>query len=279
VLLNWAAPNQLGSISSWRKLINDPIRIGNAHGATPAEMSRGRRAAERLVNVLLPQFFLRRDKSLIASELPKKTDRVVFCPLADGQEEAYKNFAESAIVEWIKEVHQPCTCNSGKSRGWCCYAIIPEYGSWQSFVFPCIHTLSKIANHVALLVPPSLEPKDKQERAIRLLKIACPKQWESFVREQDNVIKFADAQLCGKWQILRQLLNLWHHDGHKVLVFSHSVRLLTMLHWLFSREKYSISFLSGQMSNEQRKDEVAEFNANPDQFVFLISTKAGGVGL
>lgn len=71
----------------------------------------------------------------------------------------------------------------------------------------------------------------------------------------------------------------WHQNGDKVLIFSHSVKLLKLLEHLFHNTNYNVSFLSGSMPNEDRQKTVDDFNTDPNQFVFLISTKAGGVGL
>ena len=61
-----------------------------------------------------------------------------------------------------------------------------------------------------------------------------------------------------------------------MLIFSHSVKLLRMLEVLFKNTSYNVSFLSGSMPNEERQATVDDFNSDPRQFVFLISTKAGG---
>ena len=82
-----------------------------------------------------------------------------------------------------------------------------------------------------------------------------------------------------QWVILKKLLKYWHGKGDKVLVFSHSVRLLRMLEVLFKNTSYNVSFLSGEMQPQDRQKTVDEFNSDPKQFVFLISTKAGGIGL
>jgi superfamily II DNA/RNA helicase len=82
-----------------------------------------------------------------------------------------------------------------------------------------------------------------------------------------------------QWKILKKLLKFWHENGDKVLIFSHSVLLLKMLQHLFQKTAYNVSFLSGSMPNEDRQQTVDDFNSDPSQFVFLISTKAGGVGL
>ena len=52
-----------------------------------------------------------------------------------------------------------------------------------------------------------------------------------------------------------------------------------MLQTLFLGVSYNVSYLDGSMSYDDRFAVVREFNTDPTQFVFLISTKAGGVGL
>ena len=49
-----------------------------------------------------------------------------------------------------------------------------------------------------------------------------------------------------------------------------------MLEVLFKNTSYNVNFLSGSMPNEDRQKTVDDFNSDPHQFVFLISTKAGG---
>ena len=97
-LLNWTNPGRLGPISIWKQAICLPLTFGQSHDATVSQLGTARRTAERLVKNLLPTFFLRRTKALIAHQLPKKSDRVVFCPLTETQGEAYNNFCDSEIV-------------------------------------------------------------------------------------------------------------------------------------------------------------------------------------
>jgi SNF2 family DNA or RNA helicase len=279
-LLNWTNPGRFGSLASWRACISEPLRIGQAHDATIPELAKARKIAEMLVHNLLPQFFLRRMKSLIADQLPKKSDRVVFCPLTDTQADAYENFVSSDVIEYIKNSNEPCSCGSGMKQGWCCAAVIPDRGKWQVHVFPAIVTLQKISNHLALLIPLSTAPKEQQDKDLDNLQVAVPDQWKELYRQKDSIMNFANQEFCGKWKVLKRLLQFWYAGGDKVLVFSHSVRLLKMLQILFtSTTSYNVSYLDGSMSYEERSRTVDDFNANPSQFVFLISTRAGGVGL
>jgi SNF2 family DNA or RNA helicase len=280
-LLNWANPGVLGPVNTWKAQICEPLKIGQSHDATLSELSRARKTAKKLVENLLPQFFLRRMKTLIADQLPKKIDRVVFCPLTETQAEAYENFLDSDIVDYIKHSTQICDCGTGQKRGWCCYRFIPERepSAWQAYVFPAITVLQKLSNHLAILIPQGSDPKEKQDKDRNYLELALPKQWEDLYRSRDSIVNYANPEFCGKWKVLRKLLRWWHSNGDKVLIFSHSVRLLKMLQMLFHHTSYNVSYLDGSMSYEDRAKVVDEFNADSRQFVFLISTKAGGVGL
>ncbi|OJJ46975.1 hypothetical protein ASPZODRAFT_131891 [Penicilliopsis zonata CBS 506.65] len=278
-LLNWTNPGKLGPVSVWKKTISDPLKIGQSHDATLQQLSKARRTAKKLVENLLPQFFLRRMKTLIADQLPKKSDRVVFCPLTQTQADAYENFLNSDIVECIKTASEPCTCGSRKKAGWCCHQFVPGRGRWQSYVFPAIANLQKLSNHLAILIPQGVDPKEKQDKDLEMLEIAVPEQWQQLYSTRDSIMNYANPEFCGKWKVLRKLLKWWHANGDKVLVFSHSVRLLKMLQMLFHHTSYNVSYLDGSMSYEERAQAVDDFNSDPQQFVFLISTRSGGVGL
>lgn len=279
-LLNWANPGKLGPMFEWNTFIAGPLKIGQSHTATWSQLRRARRTARMLVKNLLPRFFLRRMKSLIADQLPKKSDRVVFCPLTTTQADAYESFLESTIVEYIMYSTEHCDCGSGKKSGWCCRRIIPGTEStWQSFVFPAIMLLQKLSNHLAILMPRQNDASEKQEKELEMLQIALPDHWEDLYKSRESIVNFANPEFCGKWKVLRKLLKFWHANGDKVLVFSHSVRLLKMLHMLFVNTSYNVKYFDGSLSYDERARVVDEFNSDPKQFVFLISTKAGGVGL
>ncbi|MCJ1299900.1 hypothetical protein MMC08_002694, partial [Hypocenomyce scalaris] len=278
-LLNWTNPGKFGPISTWKASISEPLKMGQSHDATVYQLSKARKTAKALVENLLPQFFLRRMKTLIAHQLPRKSDRVVFCPLTDTQADAYENCLDSDIIQYIKTSSDLCACGSHKKCGWCCHQFLPDGGKWQSYVFPAISNLQKLANHLAILIPQGIDPREKQDKDLAMLQVAVPDQWKELMRSRDSILNYSNPEFCGKWKILKKLLRFWHANGDKVLVFSHSVRLLKMLQMLFNHTSYNVSYLDGAMSYEDRAKTVVDFNSDPGQFVFLISTKAGGVGL
>lgn len=74
------------------------------------------------------------------------------------------------------------------------------------------------------------------------------------------------------------LLNDILENKHKVLVFSQFVRYLDLVKNLLEEKKISYQYLDGQTPQGQRKEIVGNFQGGKDS-VFLLSLKAGGVGL
>lgn len=81
--------------------------------------------------------------------------------------------------------------------------------------------------------------------------------------------------------ILVPLLRHWRRKGQKVLVFSRGTQLLDMLEACLWQQGYSpqVLRLDGSTPQGQRQKLVDEFNSSATRGIFLISTRAGGVGL
>lgn len=84
----------------------------------------------------------------------------------------------------------------------------------------------------------------------------------------------------GKMVLLDKLLARLKADGHRVLIFSQMVRMLDILSDYMSLRGYIHQRLDGTISSEVRKKAIEHFNAegSPD-FAFLLSTRAGGLGI
>ncbi len=85
------------------------------------------------------------------------------------------------------------------------------------------------------------------------------------------------ANASGKLDLFGELLEEVIDGGHRVLVFSQFVGMLTLLKERLAEEKIDFCYLDG--STTDRGAVVEEFQTNPAIPVFLISLKAGGVGL
>ncbi|CAF4014183.1 unnamed protein product [Adineta steineri] len=83
----------------------------------------------------------------------------------------------------------------------------------------------------------------------------------------------------GKFILLDKMLGKLNKTGHKVLIFSTLVIFLDLLEAMCEHRNYGYTRLDGCTSFEERIDAITTFNKEPDVFIFLISTRAGGLGL
>jgi SNF2 family DNA or RNA helicase len=81
----------------------------------------------------------------------------------------------------------------------------------------------------------------------------------------------------GKLEDITHMLENALAEGHKVLVFSQFVKHLSIVKQFLKNNRIDFSYLDG--SSVDRKEQVERFNRDPDLRVFLISIKAGGLGL
>jgi len=83
----------------------------------------------------------------------------------------------------------------------------------------------------------------------------------------------------GKLLVLDAMLEKLKVRGHKVLLFSTMTTLLDMIENYLSLRDYNYVRLDGATKIDTRKENINNFNKDSDIFLFLISTRAGGVGL
>jgi len=84
---------------------------------------------------------------------------------------------------------------------------------------------------------------------------------------------------CGKLQVLDQMLTCLMQDGHKTLVFSQMTRMIDVLIDYFKMKNIPYCSLDGRMPYLDRQMNVERFTSEPDVMVFLLSTRAGGLGI
>ena len=81
----------------------------------------------------------------------------------------------------------------------------------------------------------------------------------------------------GKFDAAIETMDSILNEGNKVLIFSQFVRHLQIFRDYFDKNKIRYAYLDG--STTDRNNAVKEFKENEETQVFLISIKAGGVGL
>ncbi|RLN51610.1 hypothetical protein BBJ29_004621, partial [Phytophthora kernoviae] len=83
----------------------------------------------------------------------------------------------------------------------------------------------------------------------------------------------------GKLFMLHQILPRLKQEGHCVLLFSQSTAFLDIIQDFLTLESFAYERIDGSVRGKERWQAIERFRKDPDTFVFLISTRAGGVGL
>ncbi|KAL4095847.1 hypothetical protein PRIC1_009214 [Phytophthora ramorum] len=83
----------------------------------------------------------------------------------------------------------------------------------------------------------------------------------------------------GKLFVLHQILPRLKQEGHRVLLFSQSPPFLDIIQDFLTLESFAYERIDGSVRGKERWQCIERFRKDPETFVFLISTRAGGLGL
>ena len=90
----------------------------------------------------------------------------------------------------------------------------------------------------------------------------------------------AMTKACGKLVLLSKMLKKLKEEGHRVLIFSQMTKMLDLLEDFLEGEGYKYERIDGGITGTLRQDAIDRFNAEgAEQFCFLLSTRAGGLGI
>uniref|UniRef100_A0AAQ4R429 DNA helicase n=1 Tax=Gasterosteus aculeatus aculeatus TaxID=481459 RepID=A0AAQ4R429_GASAC len=84
----------------------------------------------------------------------------------------------------------------------------------------------------------------------------------------------------GKLTLLQKMMKKLKEGGHRVLVFSQMTKMLDLLEDFLENEGYKYERIDGGVTGSLRQEAIDRFNApGAPQFAFLLSTRAGGLGI
>jgi len=256
-IFDFLMPGYLGSAKDFKERYEVPItREKNAD------------AQARLARRLKP-FILRRLKREVAKDLPEKIEQVTFCELNDEQRALYQQVMEFSRKEVLEAVGAQGLAKS------------------KLVIFNALLRLRQICCDLRLLklqdgksVPPS--PLGGERAGVRggnddVLATDSNAQGVTTPHPQSlSLLRGEGSEISGKVEAFDELLQEIIDGGHRVLVFSQFVSMLSLLKEKLQEQEIDFCYLDGSTAN--RGDVVDKFQKG-NAPVFLISLKAGGVGL
>ncbi|WWC61953.1 uncharacterized protein I303_104539 [Kwoniella dejecticola CBS 10117] len=149
-------------------------------------------------------------------------------------------------------------------------------------------TLEPIIDLFAV-IPPNVVARDMTRYALPGLSPSSHPSLteESFDTLHKSTVKlqiaFPDSSLlqydCGKLQTLYTMLRDLKAGGHRVLIFTQMTRVLDILEIFLSYNGHRYLRLDGSTKIEDRQVITERFNSDPKYFVFIASSRSGGVGI
>ncbi|KAG0046108.1 hypothetical protein BGZ83_008703 [Gryganskiella cystojenkinii] len=223
-LFDFVFPGRLGTLPVFQSQFAIPINLGGYANASNVQVQTAYKCAVVLRDLINP-YLLRRMKVDVATDMPKKSEQVLFCKLTPPQRAAYEDFLRSNELTSIM---------NGKRHA--------LFG---------IDVVRKICNHADIL-----------GRALH-----------------ENDPDYGDYTKSGKMVVVKSLLQMWRKDKHRILLFSQTRTMLDILEKFIKSEGYTYRRMDGTTPIQNRMGLVDEFNARDDIYVFLLTTKVGGLGV
>ncbi|XP_050542472.1 SWI/SNF-related matrix-associated actin-dependent regulator of chromatin subfamily A containing DEAD/H box 1 homolog [Daktulosphaira vitifoliae] len=245
---------------------------GTKNTGSEYEMNR----IEQAKQIIAP-FMLRRLKCDVLKSLPVKTVVVTEIKMTEHQKTRY-----STLVDEIKEASKEKETSENNHMMW-------------------VMMLRKLANH-PLLLRYHFED-DKLYKMAKLLAVdpTYKQKNEQYIAEDLSFLSDFDLhKLCadhkslhklkydipievflnsGKFKKLDELLPDLKDRGHRVLIFSQFLSILDLLEIYMSHFGHTYLRLDGSTQVQERQLMIDLYNMDDSVFVFLLSTKAGGLGI
>ena len=272
-LVDFVFPGRLGTIEAFVSSFVVPISRGIYSNATRQASSLGYQCSLMLQDSVSP-FILRRLKKDVKKELPPKTEQVLSCLLSPLQEKKYLEYLQSEQVQ-----------SSLLGR------VMP---------FKAIIRLRQICNHPvfyqSLARMGAAREREPQPTRLRHVEgMFYQPEYEKKARkeeeEEEEAIDY-DAVDWREWAhalevtcrsskmlVMNEVLHLWKKEGHKVLVYTQTVSMLNIIERYAKEQGFAFCRMDGSTPIVKRQALVDLFNGRADIFLFLLTTRVGGLGI
>lgn len=259
-LFDFVYPGKLGTLPAFMEQFAVPITLGGYSNASEVQVATAFKCATILRDIINP-YLLRRMKADVKTHLnlPEKNEQVLFCKMTDEQRGLYITYINSKEISSIVQ------------------------GRFNLFVG--LINLRKICNHPHLYDGgPKLIKSTKFARKLPKTKSGLDGEL-TFEDDEGSDIELDPEDAFGHWTksgkmiVVNTLLKLWHKQKHKVLLFTQSRQMLCILENFVRQENYQYLRLDGGTSIGSRQTLIQRFNEDPDIFVFILTTRVGGLGI
>lgn len=262
-LLNFANPGLLGTRLQFRKNFEVPILLSRDAYATDKEIEHGKQQLIKLSEIV-SKFIIRRTNDILSKYLPCKYEHVIFVNLKPIQLKLYSKLLSSRDMKKMIKMNEQSTALDDASA-----SNSSSSGSNGTGNTPlrAIGTLKKLCNHPNLL---------DWEKELGVDNIP-----DELLESNGSNRRNVNTEWSGKFSILDRFLHKIHAESDdKIVIISNYTQTLDLIEKMCRYKRYGVVRLDGTMTINKRQKLVDRFN-NPEgqEFIFLLSSKAGGCGI
>ncbi|EPQ57259.1 hypothetical protein GLOTRDRAFT_38924 [Gloeophyllum trabeum ATCC 11539] len=228
---------------------------------------------------------------VVLKDLPKKTERIEWCDMTALQKNIYRN-ALRRSRKTIFDVMEPETAQKTRAKTRTKDKMYLENSS------NVLMDLRKAASHPLLFrrrftddvlnsISKTLlkEPEFKKRGAVfdavkEELEFMSDAEIQIFLAKYKKyLLDHSVFMEAGKIKALLTLLEDYKAQGRRVLIFSQFTAVLDIIQTVLDHEKIRYIVLTGSTPVDTRQSLVDDFNEDESISVFLLSTRAGGMGI
>ncbi|XP_072351423.1 SWI/SNF-related matrix-associated actin-dependent regulator of chromatin subfamily A containing DEAD/H box 1-like [Scyliorhinus torazame] len=266
-LLNFVMPNMFSSSTSEiRRMFSSKTKILEQQST----FEKGRIAHAKKI---MKPFILRRVKSEVLQQLPPKQDRKELCPMSDKQEQAY-----TALYKKLKK-----SINSNEKNELCNVMMQLRKMANHPLLHRQYYTAEKLRKMAKLMKKEPTHRDANPDLIFEDMEAMTDFELHSLCQEYASIRSFQlEMELLldsGKFQILENILAELKEEGSRIVLFSQFTMMLDILEVFLRHHKHRYLRLDGKTPISDRIHLIDQFNTDMDLFVFLLSTKAGGLGI
>jgi len=248
---------------------------------------------------ILTPFLLRRVKTDVDLQIPPKKEVMVYCPMTQTQEEMYRAIVEKTITDLIpKSDEKDDVLPEKRHRTAVDYSVFlddREFGNsddkfeehltklqeYRESLITNVNSKSAYQSDMNRLTKNEINYSMKNRMMDMRKAVNHPYLIEYPVTEDGNFYDSGPAMIdvCGKLAVLDQMLEQLSSTGHKTLIFSQMTKMLDIIGDYCNMKQWNYSRLDGSMNFLDRQANIDKFNTDPNQTIFLLSTRAGGLGI
>jgi DNA repair and recombination protein RAD54B len=245
-MVNFVNDGLLGTYKQFVKNFENPIVKSRQPDALEKDIELGEARSEELAQET-SKFILRRTADILSKYLPPKTEYVLFCNPTPTQANIYRHVLASPMFQ--------CALGSSESA------------------LQLITILKKLCNSPSLLSP-KIAATDETANSASIISLL-----ETLPQ---NLLRTLGPQASTKIRILDTFLyHLSRNTTEKIVLVSNYTSTLDLLQTLLSSLSLPFLRLDGSTPSAKRQSLVDDFNRSSSTavFAFLLSAKAGGMGL